>query len=48
MIKLNDPGRYTLKVFTVIDGIITIYKMAFLVTCGKNPPAVQEMQQTQV
>ena len=31
MIKLNDQVDIPFKVFMVIDGIITIYKMAFLV-----------------
>ena len=43
MIQVDIP----FKVFMVIGGIITIYKMAFLVTLVKNPPVVQERQETQ-
>ena len=43
MIQVDIP----FKVFMVIGGIITICKMAFLVSLVKNPPVVQEMQETQ-
>ena len=43
MIQVDIP----FKVFMVIGGIITIYKMAFLVSLVKNPPVMKEMQETQ-